>query len=67
MDNQWSDPFTTVVNRLNVTTGTRQTYVAAANTWDTDPGVGNGIPVFAVDGGYNEAVEWNCSGPSTPP
>jgi hypothetical protein len=58
VDNQWSDLFKTLVVRGTITVGNRNVAVARGEYfWDTDPGVGNGTAVLAVDGTYNEAVE----------
>jgi len=42
-------PLTTITRAINVTQG--------EYFWDTDPGNGNGTPLFATDGAFNEALE----------
>ena len=49
--------------------GISQTVIQAEYFWDTDPGVGNGIALQAIDGDFNQALETvfnnNTSLPST--
>ncbi len=42
-------PLTTITRTINVTQG--------EYFWDTDPGTGNGTPLFATDGAFDEALE----------
>jgi hypothetical protein len=37
--------------------GVSQTVIQAEYFWDTDPGVGNGIALQAIDGDFNQALE----------
>ncbi|HLP55658.1 MAG TPA: T9SS type A sorting domain-containing protein [Fluviicola sp.] len=42
-------PLTTITRSIDVTQG--------EYFWDTDPGTGNGTPLFATDGAFDEALE----------
>ncbi|MFN8395276.1 MAG: hypothetical protein U0176_11560 [Bacteroidia bacterium] len=58
VNGNWSDLFTTTVERESLTTSTRATSVVQAEYfWDADPGQGNGTSVLALDGNLNEVVE----------
>ena len=57
-DGQWSTTFSTLVYRDQNTATLRGSQVLVAEYyWDTDPGLGNGTPLLALDGNLNEAVE----------
>ena len=56
-DGNWSPNFKRVIN-FPVTDYTRDHYITQAEYfWDNDPGQGNGFPLIAFDGGFDEAVE----------
>ncbi|NVK64804.1 MAG: T9SS type A sorting domain-containing protein [Flavobacteriales bacterium] len=58
LDNTWSSTFSHTVNVFTPTLISRDIQVVQAEYfWDTDPGAGNGSPIFALDGNLNEAVE----------
>ncbi|MCJ8288130.1 MAG: T9SS type A sorting domain-containing protein [Crocinitomicaceae bacterium] len=58
LDNTWSTTFSYVVNVNNPTLISRDIKVIQAEYfWDTDPGLGNASPIFALDGNLNEAIE----------
>ena len=64
-DNTWSSLFTTVVNVEAPPADQRA--VAAEYFWDSDPGEGNGTPMVAADGNFDEVLEaLLASGISTP-
>lgn len=58
-DNVWSNVFKqTIFIAPTQTTITRSVNVVMGEYfWDTDPGVGNGTPVLALDGNFNTCVE----------
>ena len=58
LDNTWSSTFSHTVNVYTPTLISRSINVVEAEYfWDTDPGVGNASPIFALDGSLDEAVE----------
>jgi len=58
LDNAWSSTFSFVVNVSTPTLITRNINVVQAEYfWDTDPGVGNGTVILALDGNLDEAIE----------
>lgn len=58
LDNTWSSTFSHTVNVYSPTLSSRSINIVQAEYfWDTDPGLGNGSPMFALDGNLNEAVE----------
>ncbi len=54
---QWSSLFTTVVSVVDTAFASDRITLAGEVFWDVDPGVGNGIPLFAADGNFEEALE----------
>lgn len=58
-DNQgvWSPAFTNVIIVDAVTTPTPVSLTQAEFFWDTDPGEGNGTPIAAADGNFDNAFE----------
>ncbi len=53
----WGPKFTTVV-RVDNALVTRSISVSQAELyWDTDPGNGNGTPLIALDGNFDQAIE----------
>ena len=58
-DNSWSAVFKqTIFVQPTQTSLTRSVNVVMGEYfWDTDPGVGNGTPVIALDGNFNTCVE----------
>lgn len=58
LDNVWSPVFSYVINVGTPTLTSRDTKVVQAEYfWDTDPGVGNALPILALDGNLDEALE----------
>ena len=60
VNNQWSNTFTTIINVDS--TDSHLAYpltkmLQAECWWNTDPGVGNGVPLIAMDGNLNQAFE----------
>lgn len=57
--NSWGPVFSTVVEVTNaITTSSTTIKVQAAELfWNTDPGQGNGIPLLALNGNFDEALE----------
>jgi|GEM_PF-1355076 len=53
----WGGTFTTVLHVLANTTTSVPAVLAGEYFWDVDPGAGNGTPLLAFDGNYNEALE----------
>jgi hypothetical protein len=57
-ENAWSNAFSTIIEIDEIASELRQIKVNSAEYfWDTDPGVGSGIPFLAFDGNYDEAIE----------
>lgn len=57
-DNQWSQTFQTLVYRDTITPVNRDFKVTMAEYfWNSDPGQGNGLPLLALDGNIDDAVE----------
>ncbi|MCS7073310.1 MAG: hypothetical protein NZ108_02470, partial [Bacteroidia bacterium] len=57
-DGTWSAPFSQIISIENPLTATRPLSITAAEYfWDSDPGPGNGTPVFATDGTFDESFE----------
>lgn len=57
-DGSWSSTFAYVINVETQTLLTRDVNVTQAEYfWDTDPGVGNGAVLLALDGNLDEAIE----------
>lgn len=55
--NNWGPPFKTVVEVANNLV-VRNIHVTQAEVfWDNDPGLGNGTPLIAFDGNFNDALE----------
>lgn len=55
--NNWGPVFKTVINVTTPLT-IRNIHVSQAELfWDNDPGVGNGTPLLAFDGNFNDAIE----------
>ena len=54
----WGPIFTTIVTVLGDSTATRADKITTGEYfWDTDPGQGNGSPLLALDGSFNQAFE----------
>ena len=54
----WGPRFTTIVDSWEPVVAQQDANITMAEFfWDTDPGEGNGTPMLASDGAYNEAVE----------
>ena len=56
-NNTWGPTFKYVVDVTNPLTLRNARISEAELFWDTDPGVGNGIPMLAFDGNFNDAIE----------
>lgn len=57
-ENQWSATFSTVMDILSDLTTVREIRISAAEYfWGSDPGQGNGTPMLAFDGNFDEAIE----------
>ncbi len=58
-DGAWSPVFTQVMNvaATPLATGHTINVMAAEYFWDTDPGAGNGSPLLALDGNFDQALE----------
>lgn len=58
-DNQnlWGSTFTSIVSVETLTTVQPVSIALAEYFWDTDPGYGNGTPIVAADGNFNNAYE----------
>ena len=57
-DNVWSPAFRKVFRvSANTNTNLEVTISQAEYFWDTDPGMGNGFPLLAFDGNFNQALE----------
>lgn len=56
-DGIWSNEFKTVVH-VSAPINPRPVAVQSGEYfWDTDPGAGNGLPLYATDGAFDEALE----------
>lgn len=56
-DGQWSNEYKTVLH-VSAPLPARPVAVQSGEYyWDVDPGAGNGLPVFAEDGAFDEALE----------
>lgn len=57
-DGAWGPLFSTVVESRESHANVRDVNVSLAEFfWDNDPGVGNGAPMLATDGSYDQVVE----------
>jgi len=57
-DTKWSPVYTTIVSIENTSIANRPMKITAAECfWNTDPGLGNGFPMIAFDGNFNQAIE----------
>ena len=57
-DGTWSDPFYYSIFLTNQSLSTRAISVVQGEYfWDVDPGQGNGFPILALDGNFDEALE----------
>ncbi|MFY7970856.1 MAG: hypothetical protein ACOVOO_02870, partial [Flavobacteriales bacterium] len=58
INNNWSPSFGTVVVIDASSTTLRNIKITAGEYfWDTDPGVGSGLPLIAFDGNFDQAIE----------
>jgi hypothetical protein len=58
VNNNWGPVFTTVVMiEPSLLTAPEINITVAEYFWDTDPGAGNGLPMLAFDGNFNNALE----------
>lgn len=55
--NNWGPVFRTIVNVTNPLVVRNIQITQAEMFWDNDPGVGNGTPLLAFDGNFNDAIE----------
>jgi hypothetical protein len=56
-DGQWSNEYKTVLH-VSAALAARPVAVQSGEYyWDTDPGAGNGLPLYAEDGAFDEALE----------
>lgn len=56
-DGQWSNEYKTVLH-VSAAQSARPVAVQSGEYyWDTDPGAGNGLPLYAEDGAFDEALE----------
>ena len=56
-DGQWSNAYRTVLH-VGAPLAARPVAVQSGEYyWDTDPGAGNGLPLYAEDGAFDEALE----------
>ena len=56
-DGQWSNEYTTVLH-VSAPLAARPVAVQSGEYyWDADPGAGNGLPLYAEDGDFDEALE----------
>lgn len=56
--NNWSAAFGVVIDVLSDITTVRNIEITAAEYfWDTDPGQGNGTPMLAFDGSFDQAIQ----------
>lgn len=56
-DGQWSNEYKTVVHVSAPLTARPVAVQSGEYYWDTDPGAGNGLPLFAEDGAFDQALE----------
>src|SRR5580658_7492726 len=64
----WGTVFTTVVQVDSASTSIRaDNIIAGEYYWDTDPGQGNGDPMIAFDGSFNQAYEAIYQNPAVLP
>lgn len=56
-DGQWSNEYKTVVHVSAPLTPRPVAVQSGEYYWDADPGAGNGLPLFAADGAFDEALE----------
>jgi len=56
-DGQWSNEYKTVLHVSAVLAARPVAVQSGEYYWDADPGAGNGLPVFAEDGAFDEALE----------
>jgi hypothetical protein len=64
--NNWGPTFKYVVNVINPLTIRNARISQAELYWDTDPGQGNGTPLLAFDGNFNDAIEVAVANTSQP-
>jgi hypothetical protein len=55
--NNWGPVFRTIVNVTTPLVVRNIRITQAEMFWDNDPGVGNGTPLLAFDGNFNDAIE----------
>ncbi|MDY0216776.1 MAG: T9SS type A sorting domain-containing protein [Bacteroidales bacterium] len=65
--NFWGPTFTKVVNIENTIVATDKKVIQAEYFWDTDPGIGNGTAILALDGNFDEAIETVFTNAATQP
>jgi len=56
-DNNWGSVFSWIISIEEPLTPPEIMVLEAEAYWDTDPGEGNGIPLMAVDGNFDNAIE----------
>jgi len=56
-DGQWSNEYKTVVHVSAPLTARPVAVQGGEYYWDTDPGAGNGLPLFSEDGAFDQAFE----------
>lgn len=56
-DGQWSNAFRTALHVGAPLTARPVAVQSGEYYWDTDPGAGNGLPLYAEDGAFDEALE----------
>lgn len=64
--NTWGPVFTTVVSIEDSISPDAPEIAEAEYFWDVDPGPGNGSPLLAFDGNFDEALEQSLASPSLP-
>lgn len=56
-DGQWSNEYKTVLHVSAALVARPVAVQSGEYYWDTDPGAGNGLPLYAEDGAFDEALE----------
>lgn len=56
-ENNWGPDFAVVITLADSVTADFPNIVEAEYFWDTDPGIGLGTPLLALDGNFEEALE----------
>lgn len=57
-DSKWSPVFSSIIAIENISIANRPIKITAGECfWNTDPGLGNGFPMVAFDGNFDEAME----------